>query len=163
MSATIVYPGSFDPVTLGHVDLVERVARLCERVVMAVGCNPNKQSLFTEEERVVLAREAVAHVPCAEVVAFDGLLMDFVHSVGGNMVLRGLRAVSDFEFEFQLASMNRRLAPDIETVFLTPAEHLGFVSSSLVKEVGRLGGDVAGFVPANVNAAMLARGYGRKV
>ena len=159
--STIVYPGSFDPVTLGHVDLVERASRLCDRVVVAVGCNPNKQSLFTEDERVALARVALAHVDYVEVAAFDGLLMDFVHGVGGNMVLRGLRAVSDFEFEFQLASMNRRLAPDIETVFLTPAEHLGFVSSSLVKEVARLGGDVSGFVPVNVNEAMLARGYGK--
>ena len=112
-------------------------------------------------ERVVPAREAVAHARVAEVVAFDGLLMDFVHSVGGNMVLRGLRAVSDFEFEFQLASMNRRLAPKIETVFLTPAEHLGFVSSSLVKEVARLGGDVGGFVPIQVKQALLERGYGK--
>lgn len=159
---TIVYPGSFDPITLGHVDLVERVARLCSRVVVAIGRNPNKQSLFTEDERVTLAREAVAHVSCAEVVAFDGLLVDFVQSVGGNMVLRGLRAVSDFEFEFQLASMNRRLAPEIETVFLTPAEHLSFVSSSLVKEVARLGGDVSGFVPPNVKNALLERGYGKK-
>ena len=159
---TIVYPGSFDPITLGHVDLVERVARLCNRVVVAIGRNPNKQSLFTEEERVKLAREAVAHVACAEVAAFDGLLVDFVCSVGGNMVLRGLRAVSDFEFEFQLASMNRRLAPEIETVFLTPAEHLSFVSSSLVKEVARLGGDVSGFVPPNVKSALLERGYGKK-
>ena len=157
----IVYPGSFDPITLGHVDLVERVSRLCDRVVVAVGKNPSKQSLFNVEERVVLAREAVAHVGVAEVVAFDGLLMDFVHSVGGNMVLRGLRAVSDFEFEFQLASMNRRLAPRIETVFLTPAEHLGFVSSSLVKEVARLGGDVGGFVPIQVKQALLERGYGK--
>lgn len=159
---TIVYPGSFDPITLGHVDLVGRVARLCNRVVVAIGRNPNKQSLFTEDERVTLAREAVAQVSCAEVVAFDGLLVDFVQSVGGNMVLRGLRAVSDFEFEFQLASMNRRLAPEIETVFLTPAEHLGFVSSSLVKEVARLGGDVSGFVPPNVKSALLERGYGKK-
>ena len=159
---TIVYPGSFDPITLGHVDLVRRVARLCNRVVVAIGRNPNKQSLFTEDERVTLAREAVAQVSCAEVVAFDGLLVDFVQSVGGNMVLRGLRAVSDFEFEFQLASMNRRLAPEIETVFLTPAEHLGFVSSSLVKEVARLGGDVSGFVPPNVKSALLERGYGKK-
>ena len=157
----IVYPGSFDPITLGHVDLVERVSRLCDGVVVAVGKNPSKLSLFNVEERVVLAREAVAHVRVAEVVAFDGLLMDFVHSVGGNMVLRGLRAVSDFEFGFQLASMNRRLAPKIETVFLTPAEHLGFVSSSLVKEVARLGGDVGGFVPMQVKQALLERGYGK--
>ncbi|MGB0712359.1 MAG: pantetheine-phosphate adenylyltransferase [Gammaproteobacteria bacterium] len=156
---TIVYPGSFDPITLGHVDLVERAARLCERVVVAVGSNPGKSPMFSVDKRVVLAEHAVAHVPQAEVVPFSGLLVDFVRSVGGDMVLRGLRAVSDFEFEFQLASMNRRLAPEIETLFLTPAENLSFVSSSLVKEVARLGGDVKAFVPKSVQDALSVRDF----
>ena len=151
---TIVYPGSFDPITLGHVDLVGRVARLCNRVVVAIGRNPNKQSLFTEDERVTLAREAVAQVSCAEVVAFDGLLVDFVQSVGGNMVLRGLRAVSDFEFEFQLATMSRQIAPEVESVFLTPAAAFSFISSSMVREIGLYGGDISEFVHPSVESAI---------
>ena len=154
---TAVYPGTFDPITNGHTDLVQRAARLFDRVVVAIAANPGKAPAFPLDQRVHLAREVLAGLPNVEVCSFDNLLVDFLHQRGADIILRGLRAVSDFEYEFQLASMNRQLAPDIETVFLTPAEQYAFVSSSLVREIAALGGDVSPFVHAQVVAALRAR------
>lgn len=157
MSITAVYPGTFDPITCGHFDLIERAARFYDRLVIAVADNRNKNSLFTLEERVELAKHVTADMPNVEVVGFNGLLVDFVQEIGGNVLLRGLRAVSDFEYEFQLASMNRKLAPEIETMFMTPAEQYAFISSSLVREISALGGDVSEFVHPKVGEALKER------
>lgn len=154
MKITAIYPGTFDPLTNGHTDLVRRAARLFDEVIVAVAANPQKRPMFDLEERVGLAREVLGDVPGVRVEGFESLLVDFMRSRGARVVLRGLRAVSDFEFEFQLAGMNRRLAPEIETVFLTPSEQEMFISASLVKEVARLGGDVAAFVDPRVLAAL---------
>ncbi len=154
---TAVYPGTFDPITNGHTDLVQRAARLFDRVVVAIAANPGKTPAFPLQQRVDLAQEVLAGLANVEVCSFDNLLVDFLHQRGADVILRGLRAVSDFEYEFQLASMNRQLAPDIETVFLTPAEQHAFVSSSLVREIAALGGDVSPFVHARVVAALQAR------
>ncbi|SFK30088.1 pantetheine-phosphate adenylyltransferase [Lysobacter sp. cf310] len=151
-----VYPGTFDPITNGHIDLVDRAAPLFERMIIGVAASPGKGPALPLELRVELAREAVAHHPHIEVRGFDCLLAHFVAEVGGGVLLRGLRAVSDFEYEFQLASMNRHLIPEVETLFLTPAEQYGFISSSLVREIARLGGDVSGFVPPAVAEALQA-------
>jgi pantetheine-phosphate adenylyltransferase len=151
---TAVYPGTFDPITNGHIDLIERAAPLFERIVIGVAASQKKGPALGLEKRVALAREAVAHHRHVEVIGFDSLLADFVHKVGAGVLLRGLRAVSDFEYEFQMASMNRHLIPDVETLFMTPAEQFGFISSTLVREVARLGGDVSSFVPASVARAL---------
>jgi pantetheine-phosphate adenylyltransferase len=152
-----LYPGTFDPITNGHVDLVARASTLFERVVVGVAESPGKGPALPLEERVELARIAVAAFPNVEVAGFHSLLAHFVHEVGAAVLLRGLRAVSDFEYEFQLASMNRHLIPDVETIFLTPAEQHSFMSSSLVREVARLGGDVSAFVHPAVAAALSSR------
>ena len=149
-----MYPGTFDPITNGHCDLVRRAAKLYERIVVAVAVGPGKNTLFDIEQRVALAGEALADLANVEVTAYHGLTVEFASEHKLGVIIRGLRAVSDFEFEFQLASMNRRLAEDIETVFLTPTEQLTFVSSSLVREIALLGGDVSEFVPAAVNQAL---------
>lgn len=149
-----IYPGTFDPITNGHSDLIHRAAQIFERVIVAIAANPKKVPLFTLEERVELAEGALAELGNVEVRGFDSLLADFAHEHGAKVILRGLRAVSDFEYEFQLAGMNRRLAPDVETMFLTPAETYTFLSSSLVKEVAGLGGDVSEFVDTKVRAAL---------
>jgi len=141
-----VYPGTFDPLTGGHEDLVRRASRLFDRVVVGVAQSAGKRPLFTLEERVELASEVLSVYPNVSVTGFSGLLMDFVRSQGSNTVVRGLRAVSDFEYEFQMAGMNRRLHPDVETVFLTPGEEYMFVSATMVREIGLLGGDVSNFV-----------------
>ena len=154
-----VYPGTFDPITNGHIDLVHRAARLFDRVVVAIAESPHKTPAFALAQRVDMARESLRSVPTAEVVGFDSLLANFIVEIGGHVLLRGLRAVSDFEYEFQLASMNRHLAPEVETMFLTPDEQHSFISASLVREIARLGGDVSGFVAANVNQALKVR-YG---
>ena len=151
-----VYPGTFDPITNGHVDLVDRAAPLFERMIIGVAESPGKGPALPLQLRVDLARQAVAHHANVEVRGFSGLLAHFAAEVGAGVLMRGLRAVSDFEYEFQLASMNRHLIPDVETLFLTPAEQYGFISSSLVREISRLGGDVSGFVPAAVAAALQA-------
>jgi len=153
----IVYPGTFDPVTCGHEDLVRRALKLCDEVVVAVADNAPKTPCFSLEERVELLNLALAGLPGVRVQPFSGLLVDFVRSVGANLVLRGLRAVSDFEFEFQLAGMNRRLDPEMETVFLTPAEQHMFVSASMVREIARLHGDVKPFVHPEVAKRLVAR------
>lgn len=150
----VVYPGTFDPMTNGHLDLVERAARLFDHVIVAIAASEKKKPLFPLEQRVALAQEAVAHLPNVEVKGFNKLLAFFCQEQKANVLLRGLRAVSDFEYEFQLANMNRNLDKTIETVFLTPSEHLSFISSSLVREISSLGGDVAQFVPKPVLAAL---------
>ena len=151
-----VYPGTFDPITNGHIDLVDRAAPLFERLIIGVAESPGKGPALPLDLRVKLARDAVAHHPHIEVRGFDCLLAHFVDQMGAGVLLRGLRAVSDFEYEFQLASMNRHLIPEVETLFLTPAEQYGFISSSLVREIARLGGDVSGFVPPAVASALQA-------
>ena len=157
MSVFAIYPGTFDPITNGHADLVERGARMFERLIVSVAANPNKQPLFSLEERVQLAREALGHLPTVEIRGFDILLVNHAKSIGANVLMRGLRAVADFEFEFQLASMNRRLNPQIESIFLTPAEQYAFISSSLVREVAKLGGNISPFVHPKVEAALAAK------
>ncbi len=149
-----VYPGTFDPITLGHEDIVRRAANLFDEVIVAVAGSTNKNTLFSLGERVALAKE-VFDGSNIEVVGFDGLLMQFVQDQGAQMVIRGLRAASDFEYEFQLAGMNRKLYPKLETLFLTPSEEYMFVSSSLVREVASLGGEVEQFVSPNVKSAIM--------
>ena len=141
-----VYPGTFDPITRGHEDLVRRATRLFDEVIVAIAENRNKAPFFSLEERVGLAREVLADIPGVRVEGFSSLLIDFADAHRANVVLRGLRAVSDFEYEFQLAGMNRNLKPDIETIFMTPSEQFMFISSSMVREIAELGGDVSPFV-----------------
>lgn len=157
MSVFAIYPGTFDPITNGHVDLVERGARMFDRLIVSVAANPNKQPLFSLEERVGLAREVLAHLPTVEIRGFDTLLVNYAKNIGAHVIMRGLRAVSDFEFEFQLASMNRRLDPQVESIFLTPTEQYSFLSSSLVREVAKLGGNIAPFVHPRVEAALATK------
>ncbi|WP_028874703.1 pantetheine-phosphate adenylyltransferase [Tepidiphilus margaritifer] len=144
--SVVVYPGTFDPFTRGHEDLVRRASRIFDHIIVAVARSRNKNPLFGLEERVEIAREVLGRFPNVEVVGFDGLLIDFMHQRAARILLRGLRAVSDFEYEFQMAGMNRKLFPDIETVFLTPADEYMFISATMVREIARLGGDVHGFV-----------------
>ncbi|MBD3609292.1 MAG: pantetheine-phosphate adenylyltransferase [Gammaproteobacteria bacterium] len=157
MNTTAVYPGTFDPITNGHTDLIERASHLFDKVIVAIARNPGKKPMFVHGERVEMARRVLAHLPNVEVDGFGTLLVDYVRESGANVILRGLRAVSDFEYEFQLAGMNRRLAPDVETLFLTPAEQYSYISSSLVKEIATLGGDVSDFVHTDVMAALRSR------
>lgn len=154
MKVTAIYPGTFDPVTNGHVDLISRAARIFDRLVVAVAVNRGKTPLFDIEERVGLVRDIVAEHNNVEVMGFDSLLVDCAKEVGARVILRGLRAVSDFEYEFQLAGMNRRLSADFETMFLTPAEQYAFISSSMVREIAQLGGDVSSFVPERICLAL---------
>jgi pantetheine-phosphate adenylyltransferase len=151
-----VYPGTFDPITHGHSDLVQRASPLFERIIVGIAESPSKGPALPLADRLELARLALDDVPNVEILGFDCLLADFVEQVGAGVILRGLRAVSDFEYEFQLASMNRHLIKSAETLFLTPAEQYSFISSSLVKEVARLGGDVANFVHPAVNEKLKA-------
>lgn len=151
-----VYPGTFDPITNGHIDLIHRAAPLFERIIVGIAESPGKGPTLELDLRLELARVALAGHDNVEVRGFDCLLADFVREAGGGVLLRGLRAVSDFEYEFQMASMNRHLIPEVETLFLTPAEQYGFISSSLVREISRLGGDVSAFVPAAVAQALQA-------
>jgi len=153
----VVYPGTFDPITNGHVDLVQRACHLFDFVVVAVAANSKKNPLFSLEERVALSKDVLKNFNNIEVVGFDCLLKDLVEEQGAYGVVRGLRAVSDFEYEFQLANMNRVLAPAMESLFLTPAEHLSYISSSLVREIASLGGDVNKFVPPAVVSALKSK------
>lgn len=143
---TAVYPGTFDPMTLGHEDLMRRASRLFERLIIAVAAGHHKRTMFSIEERLDIAQQLAAKYPNVEVIPFRGLLRDFVLEHGGKVVVRGLRAVSDFEYEFQMAGMNRSLMPDVETVFLTPSDQYQFISSTFVREIATLGGDVSKFV-----------------
>ncbi|HVN34606.1 MAG TPA: pantetheine-phosphate adenylyltransferase [Casimicrobiaceae bacterium] len=159
---TVVYPGTFDPFTRGHEDLVRRASRVFDSVVVGVADSAAKQPFFTTAERVDMAREAVTAFPNVEVKPFSGLLMDFVHQQGARVVMRGLRAVSDFEYEFQMAGMNRRLFPEVETLFLTPSEEHTFISATIVREIARFGGDVSSFVHPAVLARLKAKVGTRK-
>jgi len=154
MQQTAIYPGTFDPITHGHTDLVERATRVFDRVIVAVAANPVKAPTFTLAERIAMAEAALAGLCGAEVCGFDRLLVEFARERQASIILRGLRVVSDFEYEFQLAGMNRKLAPGIETLYLMPAEQYAFISSSLVKEIASLGGDVSAFVHADIMAAL---------
>ncbi len=151
---TVIYPGSFDPFTNGHLDVVERAAKLFDRVIVAVAQNTDKQTLFTQAERKRQIATVLDDLPNVEVTEFKGLLVDFAKAQKAQAIIRGLRAVSDFEFEFQLALMNRKLEEEIETIFMMPREAYTFLSSKLVKEIAQLGGDVNAFVPANVEQAL---------
>ena len=157
MSVGAMYPGTFDPITLGHVDLVRRAGRLFDRVVVAIAANPGKEPMFTLAERVELAEGALDGIPNVEVTGYDGLTVDFAREHDLAVIVRGLRAISDFEYEFQLANMNRHLTDEVETAFLTPTEKYTYISSSLVREIAKLGGDISGFVPENVGRALLSR------
>jgi len=153
----VIYPGTFDPITNGHVDLTERAARLFDRVVVAIAHSQKKTPLFSLEERVALCEVSLGHLDNVEVVGFSNLLTDFARSQNARCVLRGLRAVADFEYEFQLANMNRAIYPEFESIFLTPSEHLAYISSSLVREIAALDGDISPFVPPQVAAALKSR------
>ena len=154
---TIVYPGTFDPITNGHIDLIERASTLFDKLIVGIASSQKKSPLFDIDERIALATESLQHLPNVEIKGFDYLLVNFVKDCGGVAVMRGLRAVSDFEYEFQLANMNRALSPEIESIFLTPAEKFSYISSSLVREISSLDGDVTKFVPTNVANALLKK------
>jgi pantetheine-phosphate adenylyltransferase len=153
----VVYPGTFDPLTRGHEDIVRRAARLFDRVIVGVADSEAKRPFFTTGERVAMAREVLAPYANVEVAPFSALLMDFVHAQDARVILRGLRAASDFEYEFQMAGMNRNLYPDVETLFLTPSEQYMFVSATIVREIARFGGDVSPFVHPLVLAKLAAK------
>jgi pantetheine-phosphate adenylyltransferase len=152
-----VYPGSFDPITNGHLDLIERGARLCDRLIVAVLGNESKQPLFTVAERMEMLRETVRDYPNVEVDSFEGLLVDYAREKGATAIVRGIRAISDYEYELQMALMNRRLCPSVETVFLMSGEAYSFISSRIVKELIRLGGNLTGLVPASVEVRLRNR------
>lgn len=157
MQITAIYPGTFDPITNGHLDLIYRAARLYEKVIVAVAESRGKQPLFALDERVALIEGVVGELSNVQVIGFNNLLVECARQHGANVILRGLRAVSDFEYEFQMAGMNRRLAPDIETVFLTPAEQYEFISSSMIREIARLNGDVSSFVSDSVKDRLIKK------
>lgn len=154
MQNIVVYPGTFDPITYGHMDLIERASRIFTQVIVAIAANKNKSPCFTLAERVRLATEVLKEVPNVSVQGFEVLLIDFMRAHKANIILRGMRAVSDFDYEFQLAGMNRHLAADIESLFLMPAENYTYLSSSFIREIAYLGGDVTQFVPESVVAAL---------
>jgi len=154
---TAIYPGSFDPFTNGHLDVVQRASRLFDRVIVAVAMNAGKSPLFTLAERQTMVEQSIGQIPNVEADAFDGLLVDYVHQCSAQAVLRGLRAISDFEFEFQMALMNRKLNEEFETIFMMPKDTYTFLSSRIVKEIARLGGNVSPFVPPHVQAALTAK------
>ncbi len=152
-----IYAGTFDPLTRGHEDLVRRAVTLFDHVIVAIAASHSKRPFFTLEERVEMASEVLQAYPSAEVCSFDGLLMDFLHAKGAKVILRGLRAASDFEYEFQMAGMNRNLYPEVETLFLTPSEQYMFISATIVREIARLGGDVSKFVQPSICARLTER------
>ncbi len=154
MNLTAIYPGTFDPITNGHLDLVARASKLYDRVIVAVAESRGKAPLFTVDERVELVRHVTVEFPNVDVIGFNNLLVDCAKAHNADVILRGLRAVSDFEYEFQLAGMNRRLSPELETVFLTPAEQYEFISSSMIREIAKLNGDVSDFVPERVKQCL---------
>ena len=154
---TAIYPGSFDPLTNGHLDVIERAVKLFDHVVVAVAKNESKQPLFSLEERVELVRRCIKHIPNAEADSFDSLLVNYVERRNAQAIVRGLRAISDFEFEFQLALMNRKLNEKVETIFMMPKDTYTFLSSRIIKEIARLGGDITAFVPTQVRTALLEK------
>jgi pantetheine-phosphate adenylyltransferase len=154
---TAIYPGSFDPLTNGHLDVIERAVKLFDRVVVAVAKNESKQPLFSLEDRLHLVRESIKNIPHAEADSFDSLLVEYAHKHNAQAIVRGLRAVSDFEFEFQLALMNRKLNEKVETIFMMPKDTYTFLSSRIIKEIARLGGDISAFVPVHVRAALIEK------
>lgn len=157
MKIKAIYPGTFDPLTNGHADLVQRAARLFDTVIVGVAANPSKQPLFSLDERVMLAKQAFASISNVSVIGFSGLLAKFAEDQAAQVLIRGVRAVADYEYEFQLASMNRQLNPALDSIFMTPSEKNTFISSTLVKEVCRHGGNVGSFVPAHVELALKAK------
>jgi pantetheine-phosphate adenylyltransferase len=157
MSVSAMYPGTFDPITLGHEDLVRRASRLFDRIVVAVAANPSKAPMFSLDERVALANKVLKNYDNVEVTGYDGLTVDFAKNNDLQVIVRGLRAISDFEYEFQLANMNRHLTDDVETAFLTPTEKYTYISASLVREIAAMGGDVTEFVSPEVKAALRRR------
>lgn len=157
MTVSAMYPGTFDPITLGHEDLVRRAGRLFDKVVVAIAANPSKEPMFTLDERVDLARTALADFKNVEVTGYEGLTVDFARENNLQVIVRGLRAISDFEYEFQLANMNRHLTDEVETAFLTPTETYTYISSSLVREICTLGGDISEFVSPGVKTALMDR------
>jgi pantetheine-phosphate adenylyltransferase len=159
---TAIYPGSFDPLTNGHLDVIQRAAKLFDRVIVAVAKNDSKQPLFTLAERLALVKAAIKHLPHVEADSFDGLLIEYAARQKAQAVVRGLRAVSDFEFEFQLALMNRKLNENVEAIFMMPKDTYTFLSSRIVKEIARLGGDVSPFVPPHVQTALMKKLKPRK-
>lgn len=152
----VVYPGTFDPITNGHADLIARASRMFDEIIVAVASNARKNPLFPLEKRVELIKEVCAPHANVTVIGFSTLLAEFCKAEGANIILRGLRAVSDFEYEFQLADMNRKLAPGVDSLFLTPANHLSYISSTLIREISALGGDVSEFVPPAVSSALIS-------
>jgi pantetheine-phosphate adenylyltransferase len=158
MKIIAIYPGTFDPITNGHLDIIARASKIFYKVIVAIAENQNKEPLFSIGERVRMVKEVTELFTNVDVLGFDNLLVNCAEEVNANVILRGLRAVSDFEYEFQLAGMNRRLSPDLETMFLTPAEQYEFISSSMIREIARLGGDVSSFVP-DVVLQNLAKKY----
>ncbi len=157
MNIKAIYPGTFDPITDGHIDLILRASKLFNEVIVAVATNQGKAPLFSLEERVGMAEEVTAHLPNVTIIGFSNLLVDCAKEYNADVVLRGLRAVSDFEYEFQLAGMNRRLSPELETMFLTPAEQYEFISSSMIREIAKLNGDVSSFVPKCVEERLIKK------
>ncbi len=157
MTVSAMYPGTFDPITLGHEDLVRRACRLFDKVVVAVASNPGKEPMFSQEERVELAKDALSEIDNVVVSGYEGLTVDFALQNDLQVIVRGLRAISDFEYEFQLANMNRHLTDDVETAFLTPTETYTYISSSLVREICSMGGDISDFVSPKVKAALMER------
>ena len=157
MAVSAMYPGTFDPITLGHEDLVRRACRLFDHVCVAVAANPGKEPMFSLQERVGLAETVLAEIPNVSVLGYDGLTVDFARANGLQVIVRGLRAISDFEYEFQLANMNRHLTDDVETAFLTPTETYTYISSSLVREICSMGGNISEFVSPSVKTALLER------
>jgi len=157
MQTTAIYPGTFDPITLGHCDLVRRAGQLFDRIIIAIAANPNKTPVFSLQERIDMVQDSLSDIDNVTVMGFDTLLVDFARQQQARVIIRGLRAVSDFEYEFQLAGMNRKLAADIETLFMMPAEQFANISSSLVREIASLGGDIADFVHDSVRKALYQR------
>lgn len=157
MNRRAIYPGTFDPITNGHLDIITRATQMFDTVILAIAASPGKKPLFDLDERVALARGATVHLPQVEVIGFSDLMANFAQAQNANILIRGLRAVADFEYEMQLAHMNRHLMPELESVFMMPSKEWSFVSSSLVKEVARHDGDVTSFLPEHVHQALLAK------